>query len=170
MAVAGRAGRIRSVDRLAPVRPQPCIPLASRAIGGRCVASRRLEEGVMTFDRVWVLAIAWLPLAWMVYEWRRTTRRVPLALKALSLVAILIALAEPRLNVNETKVALAVLVDTSASVSQNDLQRESQLANTIAGERGRNWLRVIPFARSTRTLESSEDQRPFHLQLTSGEN
>ncbi|MGD1092966.1 MAG: VWA domain-containing protein [Bryobacteraceae bacterium] len=124
----------------------------------------------MTFDRVWVLAIAWIPLAWMIYEWRRTTRRVPLALKALSLVAILIALAEPRLNVNETKVALAVLVDTSASVSQNDLQRESQLANTIAGERGRNWLRVIPFARSTRSLESSEDQRPFHLQLTSGEN
>ena len=26
----------------------------------------------MTFDRAWVLAIAWLPLAWMVFEWRRT--------------------------------------------------------------------------------------------------
>src|SRR5271166_1142503 len=98
----------------------------------------------MTFDRVWVLAIAWLPLAWLVFEWRRTSRRVALVLKALSLVAILLALAEPRLDVSETKVAVAVLVDTSASVSETDLQRASQVANAIADAKGRHWMRVIP--------------------------
>ena len=64
----------------------------------------------MTFDRAWILAVAWLPLAWMVFEWRRTVRHAALVVKALSLAAILLALAEPRLNVAETRVALAVLV------------------------------------------------------------
>jgi Ca-activated chloride channel family protein len=128
-----------------------------------------LEEGVMTFDRAWVLAIAWLPVAWMLFEWRRTSRRLALVLKALSFIAILLALAEPRLTVNETKVALAVLVDTSASVSGSDLARASGLADTIGGERGRHWMRVIPFARSTREPDSSEEQRPWKLRLTAGE-
>jgi hypothetical protein len=115
----------------------------------------------MTFDRTWVLAIALLPLAWMVFEWRRTARRSALVLKGLSLVAILIALAEPRLNVSETKVAVAVLVDTSASVSQADLERESQLADAMGNQRGRHWMRVIPFARATRTLDRSVGQKPW---------
>src|SRR5215472_4012499 len=74
----------------------------------------------MTFDRGWVLAIAWLPLAWAAWEWTRTRRRLALTLKCLALVAILLALAEPKLRIQETKVALAVLVDTSASVSPAD--------------------------------------------------
>ncbi len=50
----------------------------------------------MTFDRDWVLLIAWLPIAWAIFEWRRTQRHLALALKALSFVAVLLALAEPR--------------------------------------------------------------------------
>ncbi len=53
-------------------------------------------------------------------------------------------------RINETKVALAVLVDTSASVSPADLERASQLAEAINEQKGRHWMRVIPFARSTR--------------------
>jgi len=123
----------------------------------------------MTFDRMWVLAIAWVPLAWMFFEWRRTSRRGALVLKALSLAAILLALAEPRLNVSETKVAVAVLVDTSASVSSADLEHASRIADSIASERGRHWMRVIPFARSTRSLDRAESQKPWHLLPTSGE-
>jgi len=123
----------------------------------------------MTFDRTWVLFIAWLPLAWMAFEWKRTTRRPALALKALSLVAVLLALAEPRLNVSETKVAVAVLVDTSGSISPSDLERSSQLAATMEGQRGRHWMRVIPFARSTRNLNTAEDLKPLRVKQTSGE-
>ena len=43
-------------------------------------------------------------------------------LKTLMAVAIILALAEPRLEVSETKVAAAVLVDTSSSVSSDDLR------------------------------------------------
>lgn len=116
----------------------------------------------MTFDRSWVLLIAWAPVAWAIFEWRRTQRHLALVLKALSFVAVLVALAEPHLATTETKVALAVLVDTSASVSQADLERASGLAKAINDEKGRHWVRVIPFARSTETLEGN-------LRLTAGE-
>src|SRR5580698_6024018 len=122
----------------------------------------------MTFDRAWVLAIVWLPLAWAAWEWRRTRRRGALVLKTLTFVAILLALAQPTLTVQETKVAVAVLVDTSASVSPTDLNRESQLARAMQSAQGRHWMRVIPFARSTRTLDNSE-QQPWTLRQTAGE-
>ncbi len=123
----------------------------------------------MTFDRLWVVAIALIPLAWIGFEWRKTQRRLALVLKALSLSAILLAVAEPRLNVSETKVAVAVLVDTSASVSEADLQRASQLAGAMGDQKGRHWMRVIPFARSTRDLDRNEGQKPWKLRPTSGE-
>ncbi|MCU1335526.1 MAG: von Willebrand factor, type [Bryobacterales bacterium] len=123
----------------------------------------------MTFDRTWVLAIAWLPLAWILFEWRRTARKLGLVLKALSFTAILLALAEPRVVLQETKVALAVLVDTSASSSTADLERASQLAQTMGGAQGRHWMRVVPFARSTRNLAPSEQQKNIRLTPTSGE-
>src|SRR5580658_8779607 len=123
----------------------------------------------MTFDRDWVLAVAWLPVAWAVFEWRRTQRHLALVLKALSFVAVLVALSEPHLATTETKVALAVLVDTSASVSPADLERASKLAAAINDEKGRHWVRVIPFARSTRALDTTEG-KPWKLRLTAGES
>jgi uncharacterized membrane protein len=122
----------------------------------------------MTFDRSWVLAIAWLPLAWAAWEWTRTRRRLALALKALALVAILLALSQPKLSVQETKVALAVLVDTSASVSSSDLQKASQLARTMRDSQGRHWMRLVPFARATRDPDRAESQQ-WTLRQTSGE-
>src|SRR6516225_10443576 len=122
----------------------------------------------MIFERSWVLAIAWLPVAWAAWEWTRTRRRLALALKALTLAAILVALAQPKLSVEETKVALAVLVDTSASVSSSDLQKASQLARAMRDAKGRHWMRVVPFARSTRDLDRAESQQ-WTLRPTSGE-
>ena len=61
--------------------------------------------------------LALAPLLWAAWEWRNSARRAGLLLKAASLAAILLALAEPRLTFYESQVALAILVDTSASVS-----------------------------------------------------
>ncbi|MBI3682220.1 MAG: VWA domain-containing protein [Acidobacteria bacterium] len=69
----------------------------------------------------------------------------------------------------ETKMAVAVLVDTSASVPQEDLARASELANAIEKARGRHWVRVIPFARSTRPAEPGERVRGWQLKPASGE-
>ncbi len=123
----------------------------------------------MTFEREWILFVAWLPLVWAAWEWRRTRRRAALVLKTLTFVAILLALAQPVLTVQETKVAVAALVDTSASISQTDLSRESQLARAMQSAQGRHWMRVVPFARSTRALDNSEQQQSWTLRQTAGE-
>src|ERR1700676_4420398 len=123
----------------------------------------------MTFDRSWVLLLTILPILWAIFEWRGTQRHLALVLKAISFIAVLLALAEPDLATTETKVALAVLVDTSASVSPADLDRASQLSSAINAKKGRHWVRVIPFARSTRPLDTTEG-KPWKLRLTSGES
>src|SRR6187402_857091 len=113
----------------------------------------------MSFERAWVLAIAWIPLAWLAWEWRSGRQRMNLILKALSLTAVLIALAEPSIDSSETKSAVSLLVDTSGSISDADLVRAGRLIKEIEAERGRNWLKVIPFARGTRALTPEEQAR-----------
>src|SRR3954463_14465203 len=104
----------------------------------------------MNFDRSWVLFLSWIPLAWAAYELPRTRRRIGLAFKALAFVAVIVALAEPSLTLPESKLAVAVLVDTSASASAADLQRANEIAENLSKARGSNWISVIPFARNTR--------------------
>ena len=77
----------------------------------------------MTFDRAWVLLFLILPAAWAAWEWRRSGRRGALLLKAASVAAVIAALAQPVLTIYETKVAVGVLVDTSSSMSAEDLER-----------------------------------------------
>jgi len=123
----------------------------------------------MNFERTWVLFFAWLPLAWAYYEWPRTRRRIPLALKALTFTVILLALAMPRLSISTSRVALGVLVDTSASVSPADLQRAGKIAADLDSNRGSNAMRVMPFARTTRVADATEQQSSWKLHATSGE-
>lgn len=122
----------------------------------------------MIFERAWVLPFLLLPLLWAYFEWRRTRRTLALGLKTLSILAIVLALAEPTLTVPETKMAVAVLVDTSASVTPQDLARASEFTTALDKARGRHWIRVLPFARSVRDLTSGEDHG-LHLQPTAGE-
>jgi Ca-activated chloride channel family protein len=127
-----------------------------------------VEEGFMTFQRVWVLVFLLLPLGWMLFELRRTRRTLPLILKTVAFLAIVLALAEPTLTLPETKMAVAVLVDTSASVSTQDLARASELATALEKARGRHWLEILPFARSVPNAAPAE-QRTWRFENTSGE-
>lgn len=110
----------------------------------------------MSFDYPWLLPLALLPLAWVAWEWRNAARRGALLLKAVALAAILLALSQPRLTVYESKVGLAILVDTSASVSQQDLEAASHTATVLEKGRGRNWTQVVPFARTPRNPSQQE--------------
>ena len=123
----------------------------------------------MTFEHAWVLTFLVLPLGWMLFEWRRTRRSLALLLKTLSIIAIILALSEPTLSTPETKMAVAVLVDTSASLSPQDLARASELADAIERSRGRHWIRVLPFARSVRDVAPEEQQHGWHFRYTAGE-
>lgn len=123
----------------------------------------------MSFERPWILALNLLPVLWAAFTWRGTSRHGALVLKALALVAILSALAKPELTILESRVAVAILADTSASVSGQDLRRASDFAAKLEAVRGRNWTRVIPFAQSTRALDKSEQGRTLDLKHTAGE-
>ena len=123
----------------------------------------------MSFERPWILALTVLPLIWAALTWRGTSRHGALALKALAFVAILCALARPELTIIESRVAVAVLADTSGSVSDQDLRRASDIAAKLEANRGRNWTRVMPFAQSTRALDKSEQGRTLDLKHTEGE-
>ena len=120
----------------------------------------------MTFERPWLLLLAMLPVAWCFYEWRKQTRHFALIAKALSLLAIALALAGPVLSWHERKVALAVVADTSASLSPQDLAREQNLLKQIDSAKGSNEMDVIPFARSPRDLAASESD--YKLAITAG--
>ena len=123
----------------------------------------------MTFDYPWLLPFACVPLAWAAWEWRNPARRGALILKAAALAAILLALAQPRVTVFESKVGLAILVDTSASVSQQDLDSASALATTVEKGRGRNWTQVVPFARAPRNPSRRErTPQAWKLEYSSG--
>ena len=121
---------------------------------------------MMMFERLWVLLLLPLPLAWLVWELRRQPRRAPLYLKVGMIVAVILALSEPSLSVKIRKVAVAVLVDTSASVTDADLTRESTLLRQINDARGSNRIEVMPFARTPRLLDQKETD--FNLAHTAG--
>ena len=123
----------------------------------------------MSFDSPLLLLLVLVPLAWGAWEWRMSSRRLALAMKVASFVCIALALAGPRLTVHQSKVAVAVLADTSASVSSQDLARASSVATQVEKARGRHWTRVIPFARTTRSVNASERGKDgLNLGHTSG--
>ena len=98
----------------------------------------------------------------------RAARKLALVLKALSLLCVVLALASPQASYHSSRMAVTVLVDTSASVSDAGLARASQLASAIAGARGRNWTRVTPFATSTRAVQPLENAKGLGLRRTAG--
>ena len=127
------------------------------------------QESVMTFARSWVIVLAFLPIAWAAWEWRTSARRAALALKATALFFVIAALSEPRLNFNDSKVAVAALVDTSASVSPADLASASELLNAMEKKRGRDVLQVIPFARAGRNPSIAEHTKSWNIGFTRGD-
>ncbi len=123
----------------------------------------------MSFERPWFLLAALIPLAWLAWEWRKGRQRTSLTLKALSFCCILLALAEPSMVTSETKMAVSVLVDTSQSVSDEGLAKASAVANQIQKQRGRNWVKVIPFARNSRRETALELAKGYDFKHSDGE-
>jgi uncharacterized membrane protein len=123
----------------------------------------------MSFEHPWLLTLVLLPLAWAAWEWNSSTRHIALLLKTGALAAALAALAMPRMVVYQSKVAVALLADVSASVTAQDLSSESAFADQAQRARGRHWLKVIPFARATRNAIPEEHPKGgWRLRHTAG--
>jgi len=110
----------------------------------------------MTFDHPWLLLLLLPPIGWAAWEWRASARRPALLLKAATFALIALAFSQPRISVYQTKVAVVILADTSASISPQDLETESAVADNVERARGRHWTRVIPFASATRAAAREE--------------
>ncbi|MBV9265715.1 MAG: hypothetical protein JO061_06065, partial [Acidobacteriaceae bacterium] len=85
----------------------------------------------MNFVHPWALLLLSLPLMWISWWWRSTVRRSTLVLKGLSFAAIFLALAEPFTTLPRTKTGAVVLVDTSESITHEDLDRASSIVAQI---------------------------------------
>jgi Ca-activated chloride channel family protein len=120
----------------------------------------------MTFERPWLLLLTTLPVLWCYFEWRKHSRHFALITKATMLLMVALALAGPVLSWQDRKVALAVVADTSASLSRQDLAREQNLLRQIGSEKKSNELDVIPFARAPRDLTAAEAD--YKLAVTAG--
>ena len=123
----------------------------------------------MNFERPWFLLAAILPMLWLAWEWRKGRQRTSWTLKSLSFSAILLALAEPSIVTTETKMAVSVLVDTSQSISAEGLAKASAVANQVQKQRGRHWVKVIPFARNSRKETAVEQAKGFNFKHSDGE-
>ncbi len=123
----------------------------------------------MTFLHPVFLLTILLPLAYGFYRWNRASRKTALALKVLSFCAIGIALAEPVATMPETKTGVVVLVDTSASISDDDLAREQSLVAAMSRAAGSNFLRIIPFTSQARELKPEEAQQNWRFERTANE-
>ncbi len=121
----------------------------------------------MTFVHPWVLLLVPLPMFWLAYSWRSVTRHLTFILKALSLAAILLAFAEPTITLPQTKTGAVILVDTSTSITRDDLARASSMVAEMARHKHGNWMRVIPFARDTRRIRPDELSGGLHFINTS---
>ena len=110
----------------------------------------------MTFAHPWLIPLVLVPLLWAAWEWRNSARRGSLAVKAAAIAAIVLALAEPRVTFYESKVAVVILADTSASVSPADLDAASATATAVEKKRGRHWTQLLPFARAPRNPSPTE--------------
>jgi secreted protein with Ig-like and vWFA domain len=110
----------------------------------------------MTFANPALLLLLVLPAAWIVLAWRNSPRPILLVLKAAGIAAVIAALSQPVITYADPKVAVAVLADTSLSVTSDDLAAASKTAGAIERARGSNLVTVFPFARSTRSLTPSE--------------
>jgi len=123
----------------------------------------------VTLTHPWIAALSIIPLAWIVFSWRSTPRRLNLLLKGLTFSAILLAFTEPVITIPESRTGLVALVDTSGSITTEDLSHADSLVAQIERHKGRNWLRVVPFASRTRPLSPEEANGPRFVHSV-GEN
>ena len=75
----------------------------------------------MIFVHPLLLLFLAAPVVAVALAWRSTPRRILLISKAAAIAAVIAALAEPVISYSNPRVAVAVLADTSRSLTTDDL-------------------------------------------------
>ena len=104
----------------------------------------------MSFVRPEALLLLILPVAWAVWESRKTDRWIGLGLKALAIALILLALAEPEWTRRTRRLAVAALLDESSSIPAAQLEQMQGWLTELRSAAGGAELRALSFAEASR--------------------
>ncbi|HWW52011.1 MAG TPA: VWA domain-containing protein [Verrucomicrobiae bacterium] len=112
----------------------------------------------MTFDRPAVLLLLLLlPVLWMWFGRRPGVSRAGLAFKCASFASLVVALADPSAWMLIRRLAVTVLMDTSASMPREAIERGQTLLRELVRRKSGAELRLITFAEHPR-LHDVPDQ------------
>ncbi len=110
----------------------------------------------MTFERpLFLLLLLVLPLVW--FWLRRDGSRAAWLLKCAVFVALVIALADPWAQLSEQRLAVTVVMDTSASMPRAAIELGEDLLRNLARKNSDAELRLVTFAESARLHEVPSD-------------
>jgi Ca-activated chloride channel homolog len=118
----------------------------------------------MTFDQpIFLLLLGLLPVLWI---WmRRAPGASPmcLALKCAAFAALAIALADPWAALRVERLAVTVLIDTSASMPLESVQRGEAMLRDLVRKNTGAELRLITFAEHPKLLEVPAQANQVHI-------
>ena len=117
----------------------------------------------MTLSHPSALLLLLLPLGWIVFMWRRSVSHTGLLLKGAGFAAIVLALAEPGATLPRTRTGAVILVDTSNSITPDDLTRAGSLVKEMERHKRGNWMKIVPFAAQPRPLSPREASGSLHF-------
>jgi hypothetical protein len=101
----------------------------------------------MTFERpTFFLLLLLLPLAWLLLRRVPSASRTCVALKCLAFAALVIALADPWAQLLVQRLAVTVVMDTSASMPRESLDRGQAILRELVRKKSGAELRLITFA------------------------
>jgi Ca-activated chloride channel family protein len=123
----------------------------------------------MTFAHPSILLLALLPMLWTLHASRTAVRPLQVWLKGAAFVVICFALAEPAITFPQQRTGAVILVDTSNSITSDDLSRAGAAISEIARHKHGNWMKVVPFAREPRDLFSAELSHGLHFMPASAQ-
>ena len=127
----------------------------------------------MTFGRpiFFVLLLA-IPILWIWARQKSRPVRLSFILKSVGYAALVIALADPRMELPVRRVAVTMLVDTSASMPRESIQRSERLLREIVARRSNAEIRLITFAGQPHLIDVPADAKrvtvPDRLDPTDG--
>jgi hypothetical protein len=119
----------------------------------------------MTMESPWALLLLVLPALWTILNWRRGRHQGRLVATSVSAGVLVLALSQPKLALRESRMAVAVLKDSSAGIGNPDLRREAEFVAGLEKARGKHVVRVIPFGETRYAPERTE---PWVLAPTPG--
>jgi Ca-activated chloride channel family protein len=101
----------------------------------------------VTFDQpIFLLMVGLVPVLWMVMRKAPGASQTCLALKCAAFLALVIALAGPWATLRVDKLAVTVLMDTSASMPRESLQRGEAMLRDLVRKNSGADLRLVTFA------------------------